>query len=483
MHDLASARASIDRWLANSRPPWCGRRKRFQLALMSLLALSPAIASAQTEKSTIVTRTESPKIDGSAAGPSAAARKSSQPLPRLSLRAALQKALSESPELKARAQQMKADAATMLVDEGYANPNLSVEVEDFLGSGVARGIDSTQVTVALSQELQLGGKPGAREGVKRARTTISSLEYRLVEHATEAEVAFAFLDVLAQQERLKKAQAMSRIAQQTLTVVHYQVEAGKATPIEEDKASIAQTLVDLALEESRTSLQVARQALAAACGQTTPFFGEVEGNLDDVPRLPAAPPSLQSGDDRHPALQLERANGEYQRAVTALQETQRVPDLTFSLGGRWIHETRDRALIAGVELALPVVNRQRGIVQAGRHLVKKAAHELERKRLATTKDKQQIYQRLVLAHRRAILLRHEVSPKVRSTYEAVRDGYRIGRFGYLDLLDAQAARFDVEERALEAVVAYHRTFIELMGATGLRLPTQLFGRPSTAPGE
>jgi cobalt-zinc-cadmium efflux system outer membrane protein len=136
-----------------------------------------------------------------------------------------------------------------------------------------------------------------------------------------------------------------------------------------------------------------------------------------------------------------------------------------------------------VELALPVVNRQRGIVQAGRHLVKKAAHELERKRLATTKDKQQIYQRLVLAHRRAILLRHEVSPKVRSTYEAVRDGYRIGRFGYLDLLDAQAARFDVEERALEAVVAYHRTFIELMGATGLRLPTQLFGRPSTAPGE
>jgi len=398
---------------------------------------------------------------------------------RLSLAAALAKAQAESPRLSALDQQVKADGAMMLVDEGYANPRLSGQIEDFLGTGVARRVDSTQVTVALSQELQLGGKPTARYSVKRARRNISRLQYRLVEHELKTAVAMAFLNVLAEQERLKNAQNMSALARQTAMVVNYQVEAGKASPIEADKAAIAQSLRDLSLEESRASLRVARQALAEVCGQDAPFFEEVRGSLDQVPELPALT-ALRAHAERHPALLLQKAKGELERSLVTLDQARRVPDLTVSLGARWINATHDRALVAGVEMPLPVIDRQRGLVQAGRHLTIMSERLLQLERLTHSQARTQGYQRLVVAHRRALMLRNQVSPKVRATYEAVREGYRIGRFGYLDLLDAQKALFDVEEQALNAVVAYHRTYIELSREAGSSLALPQFEVPRPA---
>ncbi|MEK7841793.1 MAG: TolC family protein, partial [Deltaproteobacteria bacterium] len=42
-----------------------------------------------------------------------------------------------------------------------------------------------------------------------------------------------------------------------------------------------------------------------------------------------------------------------------------------------------------------------------------------------------------------------------SAYDATMEGYRMGKFGYLDVLDAQRTLFDVRVQYIRALTDYH----------------------------
>ena len=56
-----------------------------------------------------------------------------------------------------------------------ANPELSVEVENFLGTGDFAGVRGVETTVAVNQRLDLGGRRGARSAVARAELAEAQL--------------------------------------------------------------------------------------------------------------------------------------------------------------------------------------------------------------------------------------------------------------------------------------------------------------------
>ena len=53
-------------------------------------------------------------------------------------------------------------------------------------------------------------------------------------------------------------------------------------------------------------------------------------------------------------------------------------------------------------------------------------------------------------------LRTRVVPAARSVFEAVREGYQLGRFGLMDVLDAQRTLSEANGRALEALSRFHQ---------------------------
>ena len=70
---------------------------------------------------------------------------------------ALRQGLESSPRVsQAKA---KADAAEARARQAGVSPNpeLSLEVENFAGSGAFQGLRSTETTLALSQRIELGG--------------------------------------------------------------------------------------------------------------------------------------------------------------------------------------------------------------------------------------------------------------------------------------------------------------------------------------
>src|SRR5690554_2512483 len=87
--------------------------------------------------------------------------------PSLTLREALSRSLEHSPALAEFPYRQRAAEARALQASLSPNPELSLEVENLAGSGRFDGADSAEVTLALSQVIELGNKRRLREAVAR----------------------------------------------------------------------------------------------------------------------------------------------------------------------------------------------------------------------------------------------------------------------------------------------------------------------------
>ena len=71
------------------------------------------------------------------------------------------------------------------------------------------------------------------------------------------------------------------------------------------------------------------------------------------------------------------------------------------------------------------------------------------------------YAELSSAFAEATTLQNDVLPGAQSAFEAFSEGYRQGKFGFLDVLDAQRTLFEARGRYLEALTAYHRAVADM----------------------
>ncbi len=77
-----------------------------------------------------------------------------------------------------------------------------------------------------------------------------------------------------------------------------------------------------------------------------------------------------------------------------------------------------------------------------------------------------VYQRFQSALFEANTLAADVLPLSEETMRSIANGYRSGKFGYLDLLEAQRAHFFARERRLRALLSARLATIELERLAG-----------------
>jgi cobalt-zinc-cadmium efflux system outer membrane protein len=126
----------------------------------------------------------------------------------------------------------------------------------------------------------------------------------------------------------------------------------------------------------------------------------------------------------------------------------------------------------GLSVPLPLFDNGRYAVMAA----KKALHQAENERRAVEfkllDQLQSAWNDLRNAHMALGTLRSETLPDANRAYQMAEEGYRIGRYDYLYLLDAQRTLFDVKEQALDSMARYHLAVADLEGLIGEALFTQ-----------
>ncbi|MDD5277754.1 MAG: TolC family protein [Methylovulum sp.] len=392
----------------------------------------------------------------------------------LVLSQALALALTQNPELSAYAWESRAQEAAALQAKLFPNPTFDANAANF-GNQVIKGFDGDVVTLQLSQLIELGGKRAARMEAAALTKQLADWDYETKRADVLTQVAQAFIEVLSAQQRLVLARQTQELADQMTVTTSARVQAGKVSPVEETKAKIVRASVQIEGVRAQKELEAARKRLAAGWGSTAPRFEAVTGNLESI-QAPVSLESLQQRLTNNPDLARWATEITQRQALIALEKSKAVPDVTATVGASKYLMPNDYALVVGFSMPLPVFNRNQGGIQEAVHRLSKAEEELSSAEVRIATALNTAYQKLEAAHAEVVALRQEVLPGAESTYDAAREGYRFGKFGFLDVLDAQRTLFGAKSQYLLALADYHKSTVEIERLVGSGMNETLANR-------
>lgn len=425
------------------------------LGLAALLYLNPVFAQtpykSASEAATLATQNE--------------------PVATITLKQAMDLAIEANPDLAIARRELDAVTATRMQAAVFRNPELAVDVEDTRSQ-------TRQTTYWLGQPLELGGKRGARiESAERARD-VASAELDMRFAGVRAAVIQSFYEVLSSQERLRLAQSSMELANRGLDAASRRVMAGKVSPVEETRARVAASGARIELNQATADLGNSRKRLAALWGNPSPRFTEAAGELEMVPKLPTL---VNLNDRLQNAPEAIRAKQEVSRreAMLRVEESKRWPDLIVRGGVQRSAATLENVNVAGIAMAIPIFDRNQGNISEARVRVMKARDEQTATDVRLQSDLAQAHQRLTAALQEVADIQKEILPGAQSALDATTRGFELGKFNFLDVLDAQRTLFLARGQYVRALGDVQRTVAEveaILGPQGASLFTSPVGK-------
>ena len=376
------------------------------------------------------------------------------PLPTtLTLQQALEEAEARSPAIIAARTAVEAAEARVRQAGFRSNPELSLEVENFAGTGELSGIRRTEATVAVNQRLDLGGRRQARIGVARAELEAQRLRLSISRADLAQQVREQFARAVAARERLQLAEESEARARELARLATILVEEGRDPPLRALRARSAAAQAAAELEAARAEERASRATLASLFGVTPPIE-TVTGPLLDL-----EPSTI----DPEQSLEVRLAEAERLGAEATLRQEMagRRLDPAVGLGVRHVRETGDVALVGGVSMPLPVFDRNQGNVAAARANVT-AAEARRASALATiTVRARNAIANVEAAETRVEALERAAIPEAAEALRLVQIAYREGRASLLELLDVQTAYTNAQAALTEARLALALATAEL----------------------
>lgn len=361
----------------------------------------------------------------------------------LSLDQALDAAYSQNPDFAAIGREIGIAEGERRQAGLIPNPELSWEVED------TRRATST-TTVTLSQALELGGKRGARIEVAEAGQAIARLELERQRNSLRADVIQAFHAALRAQTALELAQQSQALTERGLRVVEGRVRAGQSSPVEATRAQVQLAQAEAAVRRARTERGVANQVLARLTGSAEARFDRLDAsNLSPGP-APQAEPLLakveQTAEWRLAAAQIERGD-----ASLGSEKAQRIPNLTVSLGSQYSREDRERVNVVGLSMPLPLFDRNQGNVLAAARRADQARDLRNAVEVRLRSETRSALEQWGTAMGEVQAYDRTILPAAQQAVDTATRGFEMGKFAFLDVLDAQRTLIDARGLYLEAL--------------------------------
>jgi cobalt-zinc-cadmium efflux system outer membrane protein len=388
-----------------------------------------------------------------------------EPTGPLALGRALELALLHNPGFAAVSWQVRAAEAATLQAGLRPNPEIEIDLEEFGGTGATSGFGASAITLAFGQEIELGGKLAKRFKVAGHETRLAAWDYEAHRLDLITETRLAFTDVLAAQFKIELAEDTVELGERTLEAMARRLEAGKVSPLETMQAEVDLSMNRVRLGRARRQLRAAREALAGKWGATAPRFEKVDGTFLKLAEIPPLEGVLKSA-LRNPDIARWADEIALNEEQVALERANGRPNLSVSAGIQRFAETNDAAFVVGVAIPLAVFDRNQGGIAAAEHTLAGAREERKSVEVEVRTALRSSYHELASLREEAIALREKVLPAARRAFDAAQEGYRQGKFGYLDVLSAQSALFETNEEYVEALASYWTALAEVERLTG-----------------
>lgn len=390
----------------------------------------------------------------------------------LTLRDAINLALSNNPALRAAGARVEAAQGSAVQTRAWPNPDLELAAEEWPLGRNRGGFSEAEQLVGVAQTIPFPGKKhlDAQTGAQRVRVTEAQARLRRAELVRDVKIAF--WRVLAAQGLIAVEQDLVKVAEDSATAARKRVEAGAAPDQEQLRAEIPLEQARSELAGFEQELELSRQALFTLAArpdlQGTPLAGRLAESAD--PWLLDRTPGEWLGEQ--PAVQAvrqARKQAEFEHRRARLEP---YPDVRVGLAGGRQSETGDSILAVRLSVPLPIFDRSKGRKQEAQASVRVAEAEQASIEQELLREWAGATRRVRTAAQQAAAYRERILPKANEALRLVQSGFEHGKFGFIDLLDtlrtAAEARLAYQQKLLELNIAHAQ--LEALAAPGATNP-------------
>jgi cobalt-zinc-cadmium efflux system outer membrane protein len=361
----------------------------------------------------------------------------------LTLDQALQSAFAGNPDLAAAQWEIGIAEGDRVQAGLIPNPEVSWEAEDTRR-------DSRTTTITLSQPIELGGKRGARIDVASHAQNAAGIELERKRNALRADVIQAFNSAQTAQQRLDLSRQSLQLAEKGLRVADGRIEAGKSSPVEGTRAQVQLSEVRLEVSRAERDQANAYQQLAQVMGAPLPASTKVQAPAKSLMAVPP-PTRLLERLNGTAELRLAKLQIDQREASLGLEKSQRIPDLTVSLGSQYSETERERVNVVGLSMPISLFNRNQGNVLAAARRTDQARDLRNATELRLRTEIQTSLEQWQTANGEVTAFNQTILPAAQSAVDSATRGFEMGKFGFLDVLDAQRTLIAARSQYIQAV--------------------------------
>lgn len=434
------------------------------LALASYLAVCPWIGHAQS--------TLPPATPSTTSTNASAPQQVASPAANLTLTEAWRLAYENNPGLRTKQAQLA--AAQGALDDAraplYNNPELS-------GEASRREVPQTGLptqrqrewAAGLSQTFEIAGQQGHRRTAAELALAAQQAEIDDARAQLRAQVAQAFIKVLALQQRQEVESQAAKLFEDTATAVQKRRTAGEDTRLDANVAAVEGERAHNLADQAQEQLIDARAELAALLQLPPGSALAVQGDLNERFGSAYTLETLLSATDAQARLRALVARQDSAHERLKLEQASRYPDVTVGLnvGREGPAEARERVTTLSVSVPLPLFRRNgAGIGQASADWTQA---QIEREAGARELRAQvyTLHSRLQSLQARAQRLRDRVLPALTDNQQLSVKSQRAGQIGLLELIVVNRQALDARRDLIDALAEYQTTRYALEAAAGL----------------
>jgi cobalt-zinc-cadmium efflux system outer membrane protein len=345
------------------------------------------------------------------------------------------------------------------------NPRLYLQSEDIRPwDNNFSFTDNTEDYGYIGQSIELAGKRGKRIALASANLHRSEAEHTLRNRQIAASVAAAYWMLVAD---LRIAQLLRQDIAEVDDMVRYnkdRVNAGATRGVDLIRMQIERDRIYLSLQAAERDAELARIDLGRQIGRTLPADVNLTDDLSVVDQLPAI--DLATALAQRADVAVARQDVAAAEADLKLQHAMAVPDPDL-IGGYKRNVGIDTAY-GGLQILLPIFNRNQGEVARAQAQLRVAQASLEQTEIMVRAD---IDGARANYTRETAIVRDTLPPmraRARQNLTILTEAYRIGGVDLLRYIDAERTEIDVEVTAIRTLADFHQAALRLQFALGVQ---------------
>ena len=390
---------------------------------------------------------------------------------------AVKTALENNGEIQALRQEV--ESAKSLVKQAALKPNPKLETS---GAQQIGGVDNN-VMVQGSLPLELGGRRSARIAVAQRDLEIREFALTNQERLLASEVRMKFGETLANIKKLELTEEILALVKQGYELVTARVKEGKIAPLEENIFLVEVNRLRSIRENAEGKVEVAMFELRNLMGMKPDEPLRLRGNFENlINNLPPISETTAKALQNRPDLQGARKVEEL--AVARLEQARKGSkidasltagyqrmDSSFPVSGfdnngalRPVHSVF-HFFTFGIEIDLPVRNRNQGLVEAALFEQEAAKRRIEFGEITIRREVAAAFARYNRAVRALTIFQDGVRDQARTNLQVIWQTYEFGSKTLLDYIAEERRFLEVENELIDAKLETYQANVEIMRAT------------------